>query len=364
MDGTGHRMFAGVFTGCTSLLLLKTDLFSQISTSDIGVTAATMALVGMTSSSWPDGDLLAMKPTEIITGTAKQRFSKKYNREYYYVGLSPRKFKKKYGVPLDANHLPSSFKNKKYEMAKRGIYMYYEHCRMENPIMLAWSFLFKAMKIKKHRGWQSHSPALWIPVWIALIYGSAILPTVMSTWGFLALVLVIFGIIFVELTKKKKIQMSGLVAVYGAIAVILIYQLMPFISKYFPLIIAALGLGYISHIVGDMFTQEGAPILADNKFTRALQKIPILGRLVVFEAKPVNFRIGRFKFKLNFAKASNKWYPYLLMGLVISITFAILDPHQALITFKTITLALFSVFKILLGLIGKLFLGLYNLLKG
>lgn len=363
MDGTGHRAFAPVFTACSSALLIKAGMFGDVQ--DPVLTGSLMSLASIASARWCDADLLALKPTPIITGTAKKRMSAKYKKELYYVRVSGSEFKRQYGVKYDPKNPTKKLKDKKHEAGKNGsVYFYYESCKRENPIMLAWAFLFKAMKLKKHRGWQSHSPLLWFPIWLLIIYCSTLLPNILSTGGFLAIILLTLGVIFLEVTKKKKLKITGLVVICGAIALVLVIKLLPTLTIYFPYIVASLGLGYLSHIAGDMFTQEGAPILADNKLTRFLKKIPIIKYLIITELKPVNFRIGKFKFKINFAKASNSWYPYLLMAFFICITFIILDPVQALSTFKNISLFLFDILKVIFGIIKYLFTWIYSMLKG
>lgn len=364
MDGKGHRMLAPVFTACSSMVLMKFGLLQEFDSPLVTTSAiSAMSLLSITSARWCDADLLALKPTPIITGTAKKRYSKRYKEELYYVKMSKAQYKKKYGKMKDPKN--QSYKEeKKYEITKSGkVLLYYKNCKMENPIMLFWAMLFKLMGLKKHRGWQSHSPLIWIPFWLILTLVSKNVTPLLTSSALIGIFILLGLLIMKDASGIKKLKITGMTVICAVISIPILFITVQYLSPYLYLIVASLGLGYLSHIAGDSLTQEGMPVLADNKLTRLLKKIPIIGKLVVTEFKPVNFKIGKKKFKIGFAKASNKWYPYIVMGFFLLVTLMLLDFSLFLEIFKSVTLAIFKVIWFVLVKLWEFIMYLFSLLK-
>lgn len=354
MDGTGHRVLAPVFTACTGLILTKFDVFNGLEIPLLSTSI--MSVVSVSSANWRDADLLALKPTPIITGTAKKRKSKKYNEELYYVIMSEKEFYSKYNTPAKR-------KDRKHEKTKSGKYIvYYKHCKREPIMMLFWAFIFKFMNIREHRGWQSHSPFIWIPFWILItIISGFVLPMIPTPILSLLLAIITLIVGFKVSNNFKKKDRPVYLMCSGIISGI-IYMTTPYIIAYLPMIVLALGLGDISHIVGDSFTQQGVQLIADNKLTRTIKRIPILGRLFLIDFKPFAAKIGKMKI-FKFAKASNKYYPYILIVLFLCVTLAILDWDTFSTIYKNVTVGLFNLVKFIFSLIKNFSIWLYSLLK-
>ncbi len=354
MDGTGHRVLAPVFTACTGLVLTKFDVFNGLEIPLLSTSI--MSVISISSATWRDADLLALKPTPIITGTAKKRYSKKYNEELYYVIMSEKEFFSKYNSP-------SKRKDRKHEKTKNGKYIvYYKHCRRESFVMLFWAFIFKFMNIKEHRGWQSHSPFIWIPFWVLMtVVSGFVLPMIpLPVLSFLLSVITL--IIGFKVSNKFKKKDKPVYIMCSCIISGIVYMTTPYILAYLPMVVLALGLGDISHIVGDSFTQEGVQLIADNKLTRAIKRIPILGRLFLIDFKPFAAKVGKVKI-FKFAKASNKYYPYIVITIFLCVTFAILDWETFSTIYKSVTLGIFNLIKALFTLIKNFSFWLYNILK-
>lgn len=93
----------------------------------------------------------------------------------------------------------------------------------KSPQIRAWALFFKAIGITKHRDWRSHSPLLWGFIWFNIIY-----------W----------------IGKTPLAEIS------------------PTLNALLTIIFCGLGMGYISHIVGDMFTKGGVPLGPEIKLTK------------------------------------------------------------------------------------------------
>lgn len=214
----------------------------------------------------PDADLVALKPTPIIKGTAKKRYSKKYKREYYYITVSENDFRSKY---------KNKFKNDdaKIEPGGKGVYIYYDKCGTKNFAMKEMALIFKSMGIQKHRGWQSHSPVLWIPLWLLLIW------------------------VFYRITD---------------------------IGAYIGAIVLGLGLGWISHILGDLFTLDGIPLMP--KFWEPKKSNGTRDDIKI--APLAGIKVGGHRlFRFSFAKASNRIWIGIVCFIFINIFLKILAPN-------------------------------------
>lgn len=329
MDGKGHTILSPIFsTGMCTMLMVSGVVPKQ---PDVVVTSLAVGLVSILSCKWADYDHLALKPTSIICGTAKQRFSKKYNRNYYYVKYTKKQYIKKYGnkakVNMNKKDSTKSYGDKdnikddfKVEFTNTGsAYVYYDRCKRESIVKLVWAMIFKTMNIEKHRGWQSHSPYIWVPVFTLLT--------------------------------------------------IIAYHI-PVYSIYTGLLMLSLSLGYFSHLAGDSLTLMGIPLVPDTKFCnklfKNLRKIPILGRMFGSYLRILGGDITIFgkKIKFNFATASNYKWTYFVAFLFIAIFAFSISPTSTLSIFGDI----FDCLCVVLSFIGKvlslIFSGIMKVIKG
>lgn len=157
LDGKGHKMFAPVFSMGMSTLILSNNP-SLIISDDLKLTVLLATGLSILTCALPDDDLLALKPREIIMGTARQRYSNKYKRDLFYIKCSNEEFEDKYKK--------LSKKDLRYEKNNTGTgyYIYYSKQGCKNVVQMINALFLKSIGIKKHRGWQSHSPFLWIPI--------------------------------------------------------------------------------------------------------------------------------------------------------------------------------------------------------
>lgn len=253
MDGKGHKLFAPIFSCGTSILICKAGLIPVAES--LLVTAMIATACSTVTATLPDADLIALKPKAIIKGTAKRRYSNKYKREYYYINISQREFQERF-------QNKAKDKNTKSEPGGKGVYIYYDKCGTNNPLMKYMALIFKAMGIKKHRGFQSHSPLLWIPFWMAV------------TW--------------------------------------LSYQVQD-VGKFLGAIVLGLGLGWISHLVGDLMTLDGLPLIPRGKGSKD------------FRIAPLGGKIGKHRI-FGFAKASNRIWIGCICFIFINLFMYLLTP--------------------------------------
>lgn len=323
MEGKGHTLLAPVFSigMCTSLMVSGIVPRQP----DTVVTSLAVGMVSILSCKWPDIDQVALKPTPIIMGTAKQRFSKKYNRNYYYIKMTKEQYEKKY--KNKRNYVDSS-KNKKQgdkedvkiEFTDKGnVYIYYDRCKRESLMRILWSLIYKAMGLERHRGWQSHSPYIWVPIFSLLTFLAYHIP------------------------------------VYGL---------------YTGILMLALSLGVFSHFAGDSLTLSGIPLVPDtklmNKICKPFRKIPIVGKLFQTKLRLLggDLKIFGKEIKLDFATASNyKWAYFVAFLFIVIFAFAI-SPTSTWNTVSNIGNILWQFIKILLLLIEYIFKGILKLFKG
>lgn len=284
MDGKGHKTFAPIFTGGTTLILTTTGLVPVAGTA---ITTVVLSMIcSELTATLPDADLIALKPKKIIKGTAKKRYSKKYNREYYYVSVSEAEYAKKYASRSKSDNL-------KIERGGKGYYLYYDRCGTSNILMKHMALIFKAMGLKKHRGFQSHSPLIWVPFWLLMIF------------------------------LAYKIQNIGV---------------------YTGALVLGLGLGWISHLVGDLFTLDGLPIVP-KFWSRDRDDIKI--------APMGGIKIGKHRlFRFGFAKASNKVWVYMVCFIFFNIFFYILMPDTFYAFYNGIGFVLSKIISWTLTLLG------------
>ena len=284
MNKEGHRFIAPIFTAGSSLVVLSTGIVKIEGNFIINIGFA--SALSIISAIWADADHLSTLPKPIALGTAPKIKVKKYdNKEFYYVKVNEEEFKKK----LRKN------KNLKYDKTRLGKYLiYYDKVRHPTPDLILFMYIFKFMGLKEHRGWQSHSVALWSVIWTILF----LLPTFL--------------------------HFNSIVAT--PIQVIML----------------GFGLGYLSHIIADKFTTAGLNQLTDSA-GKILAKIPIVGGLL---------QKGVTSFEFNFAKAKNKKYAYFIGVLFIFIFWAILDFNSLSSVFsflfniiKTLFTEIFNIFK-------------------
>lgn len=290
MNGKGHRLLAPIFTMGCSLVLVKTG-FLDIAGNNV-INSVLITAISPLSANWADADQLALLPTQIANGTAPRRKVKKYdNKEYYYIKVSEKEFQERY----------KQNRNLKYDVTMLGHYLiYYENVRHPRFDMKVFTKLFKLMRLKRHRDWQSHSLILWTFIWLMI---------------------------------------------YCIISCIPIFR--SFIAI-FQILALGLGLGYISHLVVDKFTQQGLNEITDDGFN-LLRKIPVIGKII---PKDKNHK-PRFKF----AKSDNNLYTYFIGVVIVLIFWAILD-------FKSFSLIMSIFFKILFKVFVGLFKGIFSILKG
>lgn len=326
MDGKGHTILSPIFsTGMCTALMVSGIVPRQ---PDIVVTSLAVGLVSVLSCKWADYDHLALKPTSIICGTAKQRFSKKYNRNYYYVKYSKKQYVKKYGNKARKDSGNKSNKDTKaltkddfkVEFTTTGnAYVYYDRCKREPIIRLIWAMIFKAMGLEKHRGWQSHSPYIWIPIFTVLT--------------------------------------------------IIAYQI-PIYSVYTGLLMLSLSLGYFSHLAGDSLTLMGIPLVPDtklcNKLFKNLRKIPILGRIFGTYLKVLGGDISIFgkKIRFNFATASNYKWTYFVAFLFIMIFAFSISPTSTLNILSSLVDCLSMILSVIGKILSFIFSGIMKVVRG
>ena len=256
MDGSGHKVFAPIF-GCGMSALITSSGLVPLAGSLLPTVLIATVCSSLTAT-LPDADLIALKPASIIKGTAKKRYSQKYKREYYYITISQQEFQRRY---------PNRSKrdNMKIENGGKGVYIYYDKSGTNSFAMRNMALIFKIMGIKKHRGWQSHSPLLWIPFWIAMT--------------------------------------------------LLAYSVLD-IGPFIGCIVMGLGLGWTSHLVGDLFTLDGLPLLPKFWTRRAGEEVKIA---------PVGGRIAGHRI-FSFARASNKIWIAIICFAFINLFGYLLTP--------------------------------------
>ena len=159
------------------------------------------------------------------------------------------------------------------------------------------ALIFKSMGIKKHRGWQSHSPVLWVPAWVIFTY-----------------------------------------IAYGVTD----------LGTYLGTIILGLSLGWISHLIGDLFTLDGIPLLP--KFWKSKKRDGSYEDLKMAPLKGINVK-GHRLFRFGFAKASNKIWIGIVCFLFINIFLKILTPDL----FDAIWIGETSVFGYIIDFISNIF---------
>ena len=180
MKGKTHRIFAPIFTFGVSTVVINSGLILQ----EPGFLAMPLIIgtsaLSYLSANWPDADIHAHKPTKVILGTAKKGKDGKYYAR-----------SKKTGEIVSLT----------------GV---------NRVDMKIWALFFKKIGATNHRGFKSHSPVLWFPIWLLLF----------------------------AITK----------------------YLIPIniISIILQFIILGIASGFMSHLVSDMFTQSGIPILGKD----------------------------------------------------------------------------------------------------
>lgn len=161
----------------------------------------------------------------------------------------------------------------------RTVYLYKKkrYTKVRKLSMRIWASFFRVIGVRGHRVWQSHSPVIWVPV---------------------------FTVIYIGVLNK--VNSSGTMGMLG-----LMISSVPL----------GIGLGYISHLAGDLLTYRGLPLLPEMKM---LWKIPILGGIIKFINNLFSdIRVARF----SFSKASNKRWNSFVVMLFIFITVSIISPE-------------------------------------
>lgn len=156
------------------------------------------------------------------------------------------------------------------------IYKNKRHKKIKKFSMRVWATIFRIVGVRGHRVWQSHSPLIYLPLTYFMYIGTQLL------------------------FSSSNILTSVVSAV--------------------PL---GLGLGYVSHLFGDLLTYNGLPLLPDFK---RLWKLPIIGPIIKFVNNLFsNLKVARF----SFAKASNKrWNGFIYVVLTLAV-FSIIFPNIA-----------------------------------
>lgn len=277
MDGKGHLMFAPFFSCLATSLMVTTGMVPPVAES-LQITVCIATALSFVTAKIPDADQIALKPKPIIMGTAPTRYSQKYQREYNYVVLGEKDFVEQYGQK-ELEKFGEGKSDVKGERTKTGKYLvYYDKSGTKDKLMLIFALMYKAMGLKKHRGWQSHSPLLWC-------------------------ILLLFAVL----------------AVYSVPN-----------GDYLGLVVLGLACGYLSHIVGDAFTKGGVEILPDfysgleklfpNQFKRRKKKKSIAGKGLK-SISGAKFQPMKY---IPFAKSGSKVWSVVLcimMGSVFSYIF-------------------------------------------
>ena len=318
MNKEGHRIIAPVFSIGATLACMQTGLI-PVSLDPILVSGLSGCL-SLVSCCWPDADQLSLLPIPIIMGTAKKRYSDKFHERLYYVKVSKKDYADKYkgrqrGSNADlrssrgAQELAQELEDdKKVEAAgSNQVYVYYDKCSSADIVTKIWAVLFKLVGLKKHRGWQSHSLLLWTPIWFFLIW---------------------------------RLLESG--------------------HHYLTVPLMGIAMGYLSHLVGDLFTMAGGSMFSPE-IEKKIKKKKIIGPIYQFITHPFGgIHIGNYKIKFKFASANNKSWAVIVacfMGLFFT---AIISP----VAFDSIMAIVGNLFGFVIGglkVVATLFL---NLLKG
>lgn len=265
MNGREHKIFSPVFSCCATALLCSTGAVPVVAESP-QVTTIVVGALSLMTTLLPDSDLIALKPRPIILGTAKKRKSNKYGgKTYYYVIVSKKVFDRDYSSKKNNNDF-------KYEQASNGYYIYYTRSGTRNKLMMITALFLKSIGLKRHRGFHSHSPVLWVPLLMALLW--------------------------------------------------LLYSI-PACGIYLGTVGLGFSMGIWSHLIGDLMTKDGLPLLGDDMRIQPMKYIP-------------------------FARSSNTWWVYVCCFIIINIfTF---------LMFK-------DIFFVFWGYIGELFKGLWTAIK-
>ena len=254
MKGSTHRMFAPIFaTGIAYPYLIQQNKLNLPIYLSVPIFAGVIG-ASYLSANWADADCHAYKPKSVIMGTAKR------NKDgYYYV------------------------RNKKTkELEKMS--------GVKRPDMKMWALFFKSIGATEHRGVKSHSPIVWLILWMSIIMATLKFP---DYFGLAYLLLGLITIIVMpSIRKYRNLKKYGMIGIILTIGLSMTFPAIPKIIG----IICSFGfmLGYMSHLVGDLFTDSG---------------LPLFGKVGISPMKAA--RVGKFQF----FKASNQlWNVLFLIG--------------------------------------------------
>lgn len=219
MDRPTHIKFAPIFTLTTSFMLANSTGIAPGVNNLVQIGLATLAS-NLTAMA-PDADLHCYKPLYIIWG-------KKGNHKVY-VKQNNSNHSRVSQAGWNNNRSKQTGRQKRRTTSRRsGGYAEKNYATPKHLSSKIWATLFKFMGTPDHRGFQSHSPILWLPIW-AILYFTAL-----------------------------------------------------YLNKFLGIFIFGMGAGYMSHIVGDLFTKGGVELFPGANFSpigQTLGRIPILRRL-------------------------------------------------------------------------------------
>lgn len=236
MQGATHRRFAPIFALGGGILAMRSGFLAFEGLPD-AVKLALIVISSTFTSMAPDADLHCYKPYDvIISGKGRGR----------YRGVNKRQLR-------------------------------------------VWAVIFKTMGVKGHRTFKSHSPTLWIPLWVGF---------------YLLFSRLIFPLLGIDLYFAGIIQC----------------------------VIFGMALGFMSHLVGDMFTKSGIPVLPKKNL-----------------APTAEVGLG------NVTKASNNLWNYLFLFIGFEVLCFIVDPHKAMQVNMEAVKLVFTLVPTLVGYIFDLF---------
>lgn len=275
MEGSTHRIIAPIFTLGTSVAYMS----SNANNLPLGIygTAFLASAVSVVSANWADADLHAMhKPLPVIWAG----FNPMLDGFLATTGLRRVKRKDEYGRVNKVTY----------------VYMRKQYSQVRKFDQRVFATLFRITGLRKHRGWQSHSPIVWIPLWVFLY----------------------------NMSNKISDPMYII-----------------------PTVVLGLALGYISHLVGDVMTKSGLPILPELKI---FYKVPVIGKHV----KKFSNAVDDVKiFRGKFFTAGNKTWNFIVIILLLELSGYLAFPEIISGVNKTIFSLLQIIFQFIMGMFNS-----------
>ena len=264
MDRPTHVKFAPIFTLGVSTLLFKIfplapnlPLLAQVA---ISVGASNITAMA------PDADLHSYKPYYVIWDL-KKNLRREQNVD-----------KSQWGARNNNNR-------RKKKNKKASVY-YINGKEYRSPSTTwerIWATIFRLMGCRHHRAVQSHSPDLWIPIWLVLVMMCKIASITFRNQAFDILTLVMFG----------------------------------------------MGAGYTSHLVGDFNTKGGLPFLFTGGNT----------------VSPMRRIFGKIPILKNLPKANNPIWTSLFLYVSSNLVLMLFFPQQVIEINKQLIVGIYTIIK-------------------